>query len=90
MGDDDDGQPVVVGPQPDGSIQATGTFAGASVTIQGSNDGVNWFGLTDETGTAIAISADGLKMFLPRTWQIRPFTSGGAGTDVDVYILLGG
>lgn len=90
MAGSDVGSPQLVGERPDGSIQVVGTFDSATVAIQGSNDGTNWFDLTDETGTVIAITAAGGKMFLPRVWKIRPEVSGGGGScDLDVYIVLG-
>jgi hypothetical protein len=87
----DDGSPVVVADGTDGSIQATGTFDSATLNFQGSNDGgTTWFNLTDETGTEIALTAAGGKMFLPRVDRIRPLTSGGGGScDIDVYMVLG-
>lgn len=90
MGDDDQGEAIVVRNRPDGSIQAIGTFASATVTLEGSNDGTNWVTLTDPAGDPVTLTTAGLVMFLPRTWKIRVTTSGGSGTDVDVFILLGG
>lgn len=88
---DDDGSSVTVSDGTDGSVQATGTFDSATVNFQGSNDGgTTWFNLTDETGTEIAITAAGGKMFLPRVDRVRPLTSGGgASCDIDVYMVLG-
>ena len=37
LGDADDGTPVIVGERPDGSLQVEGTFAGATVVLEGSN-----------------------------------------------------
>lgn len=90
MGDDDTGLPVSVGERPDGSVQAVGTFGSATVTLQGTNDGTNWVTMTDELGNNVTFAATGLKMFLPRVWKIRAITTGGSGTDVDVFLLLGG
>ena len=43
------------------SLQVTGTFGAAgSVTIQGSNDGVNFVGLKDQSNTLIAVTAAGI------------------------------
>ena len=88
---DDDGSPVSISDGTDGSIQATGTFDSATVNFQGSNDGgTTWFNLTDETGTEIALTAAGGKMFLPRADKVRPLTSGGgASTDIDVHMVIG-
>ena len=89
MGDDDTGLPILVGERADGSIQVVGTFGGATVTLQGSNDGATWATLTDEASSGITFTATGLKMFLPRVWKIRVITAGGSATDVDAHLLLG-
>jgi len=89
MGNDDQGTAQLLGRHADGSVQVIGTFGGATVTLQGSNDGTNWVTLTDDQGVAITFTTAGLKMFLPRTWKIRAITAGGSGTDLDVHLLLG-
>jgi hypothetical protein len=89
MGNADEGSPQVVGERPDGSVQAVGTFGSATITLQGSNDGTNWVTMTDPAGDPVTFTVAGLKMFLPRVWKLRVITSGGSGTDVDVYMLLG-
>ena len=89
MGNADSGSPILIGECPDGSIQVVGTFGGATIVLQGSNDGTNWVTLTDEIQSPVSFTSAGLKMFLPRVWKIRPTTSGGTGTDLDVYVILG-
>ena len=89
LGDDDQGLPIVVSERPDGSIQVTGTFAGATASLQGSNDGMTWVTLTDDQGNAIDLTAADLKAFVERTWKVRLITAGGAGTSIDGYLLLG-
>lgn len=89
MGDDDVGEPISVINSPDGSVQVTGTHGGAEFTLEGSNDGINWFTLVDPFGNNVSLTDEGLVMFLPRVWMIRPMTAGGSGTDFDVILLLG-
>lgn len=40
----------------DRSVQVTGTFGGATVAVQGSNDGTNWSTLTDPQGNDLTFS----------------------------------
>ena len=73
------------------SIQVIGTFAGASITLQGSNmiDSPEFATLNDEGGTAITLSAAAIKQIRENTYWLRPVaTSLGATTDLDVYILF--
>jgi hypothetical protein len=73
-----------------GSIQAVGTFGGASVALQGSNDGTNWVGLTDRSGVTIALTAAGGSEFSTSFVYLRPLATGGTGDDLDVFISLRG
>ena len=73
-----------------GAIQVIGTFGGASVALQGSNDGDNWVGITDRAGTAIAITAAGGAEFSTAYLYLRPLATGGTGDDLDVFISLRG
>ena len=90
MGDDDTGDAL----DPDGggmsfadkTVQASGTWASATVVIQGSNDNVTWFTLNDPGGTALSFTADAIKVILENPLYIRPKSSGGSGTDVNVTL----
>ena len=73
-----------------GSIQVIGTFGGASVALQGSNDGTNWVGLADRAGTVIALTAAGGAEFSTSFVYLRPLATGGSGDDLDVFIALRG
>lgn len=65
----------------DASVAFTGTFGtGGSITLQGSNDGVNWFPLTDPQGNAITKTAAALEQISERTRFIRPIVTAGDGT----------
>jgi hypothetical protein len=48
----DVGQPLQRTDLADRSIQVTGTFAGATIVLEGSNDGANYFTLSNPAGTA--------------------------------------
>src|SRR3990170_2252557 len=71
----------------DRTVQVAGTFGGATVTVQGSNDGTNWATLRDPQGADLTFTVAGIKQVLEVTRHIRATTSGGAGTDVDVTLL---
>lgn len=69
-------------------FQAVATWGGATLTIQGSNDGTNWFSVRDPGGTAITFTADGGKQVLERPRFIRPnLTAVGVGAIVAVTAM---
>ena len=72
----------------DNTITVTGTFNSQTVTIQGSNDGTNWFTLTDHAGSNLAFTAAGMKLITEAPKSIRPSFSGSSGGDVDIIIEL--
>lgn len=71
-----------------GSVQATGTFGGSTVTLQGSCDGTNYFTLKDTAGTAISFTAAGGADFSTAVAFIRPASSGGTGDNVNVTVVI--
>lgn len=73
-----------------GVMQSTGTFGGATVALQGSNDGTNFVALKDVTGTAIGLTAAGAVEFSTAMRYIRPSASGGSSQDLDITIVLRG
>jgi hypothetical protein len=89
LGNADDGGAFALPFAADITAQAIGTFGGATVKLQGSNDGANWFDLTKRGGTAAAsfTSAGGASANENPAF-IRPVTSGGTGTDVDVIVAI--
>lgn len=77
----------------DQSVQMVGAagaggFNGATVTIQGSNDGTNWQTLTNPLGTAITFTAAGLQQVSEITRYIRPSLSvATAGTTLTCILF---
>ncbi len=71
-----------------GSVQMTGTFGGAVVVLQGTNDGTIYADLLDVNGNAISFDVDGIVDFRTNALAIRPDSSGGAADDVDVTVIL--
>lgn len=80
---------IVMGASPAiGCMQCSGTFGGATITLQGSNDGSTYASVTDAAGNAITLSAAGLKDFSTAAAYLRPSSSGGTGDDVNVVVVL--
>lgn len=65
----------------DRSVAITGTPNGATVVIKGSNDGTNYFELTDPQGNDISKSAADLEQITELTQYIQPTHSGGGGSE---------
>ena len=72
------------------SVQVSGTFGGATVILQGSNDGVNWVSLNDLSGTPISISSAGAAEFSSAMAQFRPSISGGSSQSLTVTVAYRG
>lgn len=87
MGNADTGTAVDYNHFLDRSIQVTGTFGGATVTVQGSNDGTNFATLSDYQGNLLTLTAAGLKPIAEGVRYIRVITSGGSGTVVTVTLF---
>lgn len=90
MANGDTGQPVSYPAHADKSVQVEGTFGtGGSVAVQGSNDGTNYRALNDLGGTAIAVTADGIKGVGENTQYVQPAVTAGDGTtSITVTMLL--
>lgn len=73
-----------------GCVQFTGTFGGATVIMQGSNDGTNWFTLKDLTGADVSATAAGAFEFTTSAAYIRASASGGTGDNINVVMTLRG
>jgi hypothetical protein len=85
-----DGAPVEMPPWADRCWQAFGTWGGATLSLEGSNDGVNWFVLSNAAaGTAATQTANGGKQTIEAPRYTRPnLTVPGAGASVTVSLLL--
>jgi hypothetical protein len=83
-----DGSPFEMPEWADRTWQAQGTWGGATLTFQGSNDGANWFTLSNAAGgTAATLTANGglATIELPR--YVRPnLTVAGTGATVNVTL----
>jgi hypothetical protein len=72
----------------DRSIQFTGTFGGATLILQGSNDGVNWFTLHDPFSNLLSFTSAALAEVTEVTNYMRPTISGGDGTTSIIAVLV--
>lgn len=68
------------------TVQVTGTIGGATLTVEGSNDGTNFSTLNDAQGNALSLTAVGIEQILENTEYIRIGRSGGTTTNVNVVI----
>ncbi len=73
-----------------GAVQFTGTFGGATVKLQVSNDNSTYFDMKDLLGNVITATAAGYFEFTTAGVYLRPAISGGTGDAVDVTISLRG
>jgi len=73
-----------------GAVQFRGTFGGATVGLQVSNDGTTYFDVKDLGGTVISTTVAALFEFTTAALYLRPVISGGAGDDVTVVVVLRG
>ena len=74
------------------TFQAFGTFDGATLVLQGSNDGTNWVTIVDSSTTSpISLTAAGYAEISTAFAYIRPSTSGGGGSqDIDCILVARG
>lgn len=84
-----DGAPIQAPEWADRTWQATGTFGGATVAFQGSNDNVTWFSLTNAAGAAaVALTAAGGASTVELPLYVRPnLTTVGSGAAISVTLL---
>ena len=85
--------PVSVPFSADRSVHVVGTFGGATITMQGTNETAptNYETLTNIDGTtACTFTAAALQQIEENTVWIRPSSASGSSSDVDVYLLVKG
>lgn len=73
-----------------GAVQFGGTFGGATVKLQASNDGVTYFDMKDLSGTAISATSASLFEFTTAAIYLRPSLTSGSGNSVNVTLMLRG
>ena len=85
-----DGAPVGSAEWADRTWQAVGTWGTAILALQGSNDGINWFSMSNAAGgVAIAITANLGVASIELPLMVRPvLTTVGIGAAVTVTCLM--
>ena len=73
-----------------GSVQISGTFGGATVALEQSNNGTTWFAAEDPVGAAISATANSIWEISLAAAYLRPTITGGTGSNVDVIIVFRG
>lgn len=86
---DDDGEPVRLAVYSDRSVQVSGNFGGASVTIGGSNDGITYHALTATDGSPLTLTGAALKQIVELPVYIKPRVFGGDVTTALKVVLAG-
>src|ERR1700746_547580 len=82
----DVGQPLQRIDLADRSVQVTGTFAASTIVLEGSNDGINYFTLSNPAGAALSFTAAVLiHVNLPTSW-VRPRVTVGSGASLVVTL----
>lgn len=79
----DDGSWVANDGHPDRTFQVLGTFGGATLRMEGTNEatpGAAVFTLTDQVGGPLAFTAAGGRVAAEAPRWVRPFVVGGDGT----------
>jgi hypothetical protein len=69
------------------AVQVVGTLGGATVTLEGSVDGVTLVGVEDVDSAAVALTVAGMVGLGIDVPYFAPKTAGGTGSDVDVYLF---
>ena len=77
---DPDGNPISQVEYADRCVTLTGTFGGATAKFQGSNDGTNWFDLSDPQTNAISKTTAGMEQVVETPHYVRPLITGGDGS----------
>lgn len=70
------------------AVQIFGTLGGATIKMQASNDGVNFYDIKDIHNTAVSTAAAAIFEFTSSAVYIKPAITGGSGDDVDVILFM--
>lgn len=73
-----------------GSVQISGTFGGATVKLQHSNDGTNWFDALDIRGNAVSATAAAIFEVSISSVYFRPAVTSGSANSINMIVALRG
>ena len=71
------------------SMQTSGTFGSATVSLHGSIDGTNYVALKDATGTAISATAAGIVSGGQIALYLKPVATGGSSQSLTFTLMVG-
>lgn len=83
----DTGNPQTLTVHGDISLQVLGTFGGATIVWQGSNDGTTWVTLIDMQGSNLSHTAAAFKTLRDVPRYIRPSVTGGTGVNLTAILF---
>lgn len=72
----------------DKSVQVIGTFAGGTVSIEGSNNGSDWAVLTDPQGNPLTFTTAKIEQIEEFTRFVRPRVTSGTGLNIVVVFVV--
>lgn len=87
----DDGSWTALDMHPDRTFQALGTFGGATVRLEGSNEttpGAAVFTLSDQVGAPLAFAAAGGRVSAEAPRWVRPVIVGGDGSTALTVVAI--
>jgi hypothetical protein len=87
VGDSDTCEPVSLADFADRSVQVEGTFGSATIALHGSNDGTNYRALKDSAGDDIAITAGDIVQINDLSLWVKPVTSGGTDSHLNITLV---
>jgi hypothetical protein len=84
----DVGSPFRVPSSADLTFQVSGTFGGATVTLQGSNDSTTWHGLSQKGvgATTMSYAVNTVHACNETPLFVRPFVTGGTSSSITVIL----
>lgn len=84
MASGDVGSQVILTKYNDRTVHVTGTFGGATVLFEGSNDGVEFLPMRDPYNAVVSTTSAKLIYLTEVPLYVRPRVSGGTGVSVTV------
>lgn len=87
--DDETGDSVSIAGAADRSVHIFGTFGGATVTIEGSNESespTDFVGLNEQDSTAISATSKALFQIEQNVIHIRPVVTGGTSSAIKIRL----
>ncbi len=72
------------------SLQISGTFGGATVKLQQSNDNSTYLDIKDVHGTVVSATANAIFEMSLSAAYMRPSIASGSANDIDVILVLRG